>query len=444
MEEEEIPAEVTADDRSAIAKEMEQVSDDGYSRKPEGEEREVDEPASEAAVAEPEVEEPETKVGEEQPPGEPPAEAPPEAPTQAELDDYEREIEAAELPKGASERSKEVIKFVRQKARAEHNLAKELGRKVEELEAREFIDENKAKEIEDLRAFKGNASIQEDLNRKYVPAVQHHEMRALSILGQHGLPKGTAEFIQSQGGLLRVRDSDARMPVGTLGIATDEYPDGAPFTGTQAQWYKDVLGKLRSGSVNQADNTRIEYHLTKAMDSLVERDEAYARARSNPQQYFQRQQEQQQAQAKDWTDRADAQAVKEIPIYGDVAKEREMPENPTKEQESEVLAHNARIETAKEDARQLLSNLTPENLTRMALALTHRDFYLKDEKPSLMKKLEQVTKERDQYKSIVTKAKGISQTSRQQASVRGAPERQEPQKYDAGTSIKELMEKIEA
>ncbi len=438
------------DDRSAIAKELDKVSDDGYGRKPEGEQEppEQEPNLEEENLPAGEQAQPKESEGEESPPiaeeGTPPAgesQAQETPPTQEELDEYEREIESIQAPQGASTRTTEVLKILKQKNREEHRAKKDLVKQLDELKSREFIDEEKAKEIDELRTFRNTFNATRDVDQKYVPQIQQQERQALGLMMGHGLPQETAKFIADSGGLLRVRDSGARMPAGT----TDK--DGNIFTGTQAEWYENVLEPIVKESVPKTVQSMINHHLNKAMDALTERNVEITKVRQNPQTYLQAKQQEQADLVKSWAERADKQLQKESDLYGEIAKPKEAPKDATAEQKAEVAAHNARLGEAKENVKRYLSELstnpTPETVVTVAAARAYRDFAQK-RVSELESKLTDTEAKLKASEDRWNKAKSVAQTTRQQATVRPAQERKEFKPYNAEESIKELMSQVPA
>jgi hypothetical protein len=447
---EEIDPTTATDDRSSIAKELEQVTDDGYARKPEGEQApppEQEPVESETEVVEPETPEVETQPTGDQPPPEVPTEAPPTAPVEDGLDEEEREIEAIQAPANWSPKHKELVNILKDKAKREHKTVKELRQEIQQANAREYLDDAGKKEIEDLRNLRRQVAINQDpeWDARFTQPIRNHEGNALGILKHFNLPEDTEKFITEQGGLIRVRDNDnLKMPPGTTYPPEQPGQAGRPFAGSQADWFKEVLEPMLEATLPAAAKNRLKFHLSKADEISAERDVTLQQARANPQQFFERKKQQTDALIKTLTERADKQLLKEADIYGDIAKEKVLTGKETPEQKTEMLAHNARIDEAKESIKRYLQDQTPENMVSMATARAYRDVYVLKEVPRVQAENEVLRKENAELKARWDNAKNVAQTSRQRATVQQPKERKEVKAYDPGESIKELMEGVPA
>lgn len=435
-EQEQIDPATLEADQSRMSELLTKVSADGHDV--------LDEPPTppEEIEQEPEVVETDvtpTESDDAQPTQDSPPQEPIAAVEDAPQDDYEREIEEKyQPPKGASQRTTEVLKILKRINREEHRARKDSDKKIQELESRKFLDEQTEKELDELRTLRSRVAIEQDpeFNEKYVQKIQRHEATAIGLLKKFDLPEETAKFIGDNGGLIRFQNSERRMPVGTQDL------EGQPFTGTQAEWYKEVMEPMFK-SLPPAAQTRLKYELEEALKTAIQRDDALQEARGNPQKFIEQRQQAFDEQVQDFAKRADAQFQKEADLYGEIAKPKEVPEKATQAERTAIEQHNAKIDEAKESIRRFIADQTPENLASMAAARAYRDFAQEHVK-GVEKELADTKKTLADLQSKWDKAKSSAQTSRQQSTVQQPKPSQEQKPYDPAESIKGLMEQVPA
>jgi hypothetical protein len=439
---------ISPDDKASISKLMESVPDDGFAQEPSGssvpleneEQNAVGEPTDAAKGTKDTQEQPlEESQGEVNEPtgsdltpkeGESSAHPDPDAPQ----DDYEREIDAIEAPKGASTKTTEVLKILKQKNREEHRARKEEARLRAEAEKREILDEPTKQELTQLRQIRDELAVEHSpVFQQYTQEVQRHEQDAIGLLKQWKLPDETAKFITDNGGLMKFQASEDLMPPGVQ-------VDGKPVT--QSQWWAKVVKPMLS----DAQKDELSDHLFEARKALRDRNAAVQKAKINPQEFFANLQKDQDKFADEFRQKADKQLQLETDLYGDIAKPKVAPANATQEQRDVVAKHNARLETAKQSAIKWINDHTPEGEVSKALARVYRE--LAQERVA---ELEQTTKDLqaklNELQDKWNKVKSSKETSRQQSTVQQQKERvtepiRRPRSEDDANAMKGLLEQV--
>lgn len=290
----------------------------------------------------------------------------------AEADDrFNKEIDKIQLKTGASSKSQEALRVLKDKAKAEHIRAIEADKAKLELEGRlkekegQALPEEVSKELGELRSFKRAFDLENDpeFNDKYVKAIQAEDQGAIELLKSWKLPDSAAKYIAENGGIAKFRLSSDLMP---------EDPRFHNEDGTRMS-HSDWYDKFVEQRLTKAQKEELGDRLVTIRQKGRERDAAVRDAIANRDTLIKERQGQQEKHAREWQDRVIAHAPKVLAGFGDTAKLLEIPKDATEEQKKEVEAHNARFQKAQQIAEKYVSNVTPENLTEAAIGAAYAE-----------------------------------------------------------------------
>ena len=372
------------------------------------------------------------KPGDETPPDDTPPERPegegaPEvdakAGTASELpddDNYDAEIDAIELKPGASQKSQEALAILKQKAKDEHKAAKEAAKRAKELEQSQQAVDSRIKELEgkqltpeieqeltQLRQFRDTYGIEDDpgLSKPFDDRITAATSALDSVMKQIGVPDATIKFIQENVGLYSFRLSGNKMP------SQVRNEDGSPMT--HSQFYKRFI----EGNLNEEQKEELQDNFAQIRAARREKAAAVDHLKNNRQEFLQRRQESIKAAQEDWVNRVTKHSEVVLKQLGDVATLKDIPANASPEEKARLEKHNENYRKAEAKAQQILSTVTPENLTEAAIAAGYVDI-LQESNKDLSKKLADTEKARDEIQKKYEDLKNAGKT----ADLRGTAE----------------------
>lgn len=335
----------------------------------------------------------ETPPAEKKPDETPPAETPP-AETPPEEDHFDDEVEQI------SPKSKEAIRILKDKAKAEHGEVKktraelaeerkaraEIDARIKELETKVITPELE-NELNELRTFRQTYALETDpaVTQPFDDRVAAATEGITDLMKQIAVPEATQKFINDNGGLYNFRTSNGFMP------SNLKNKDGSRMT--HAQFYKTFIAPHLTES--QAEELNDSF----AEIRKANRDKANAikQLATNKEAYLKRKKEIQDAATKEWVERVGTHSKKVLESYGDAAKMLDIPVDATPEQRAAIEQHNADYKTAEARATQIMQNVTPENLVEAAIAAGYVTVVQRQLKDA-QSKISALTTERDEAK----------------------------------------------
>lgn len=323
-------------------------------------------------------------------------------------DKFNEEIDQIQLKTGASTKSQEALRVLKDKAKAEHIRAIEADK--EKLEAQNKLKEKESqalpeevgKELNELRSFKRAFDLENDpeFNDKYVKAITAEEEGAIDLLKSWKLPDSAAKYISENGGIAKFRLSNDLMP---------EDPRFRNEDGTRmshSDWYDQFVEQR----LTRAQKEELGDRLSTIRQKARERDSAIKDAAANRSNLIKERQGQAEKQAKEWNDRVVAHAPKALANFGEAAKLMDIPKDATDEQKKDIEAHNARFHKAQKIAEKYVSHVTPENLTEAAIGAAYAEI-AKETMAEQKSKLEQSDQRIKELEEELTKIKSAGKTS---------------------------------
>lgn len=365
---------------------------------------------------------------------------PGDEPDKEEPDPFDSEVDAVELHPGASDKSKSALSVLKGRAKEEHKARIAAEKKATEIEAAKQTIEGRITELEskvltpeqekeltDLRQFRDTFGLESDpsVTKPFDDRVAAASAGAVEVLKAIAVPEATLKYIEAQGGLYNFRQSDQLMPEAV------KNPDGSRMT--QSQFYKKF----------------IESHLTVAQKE--ELSDAYAEIRragrekkakvddlrTNRDRYTKERQAAIETAKQDWVKRVTDRVQKVLPTYGEAATLKEIPQDASPEEKARLEKHNAAYKQAEAKFQQVMSQVTPENLTEAALALSYQEI-LKGENADLKSRLKAAEDERDKAKQDYDDLRNAGKTS----DIRTGVHTKTTPKVSSKTTAEEAMTKL--
>lgn len=239
-------------------------------------------------------------------------------------------------------------------SREEYTKRVELETKYKDLETKVADYEKKIKEgvipdqiqkeLEETRQWRREMDLRNDVDfqKQYVQPVQEAESTAMSLLKQAGLKEDTVKFIEENGGIIAMSQSDRP--------ANDKQ--------TLAEWVNDVL----LPKTPLVFRNRIISKLTGAMDAIERGNKELSDWQSNSKERWEAKQTKQR---EDFIRGRD----KTVASLGDLAKPQQAPVDATPEQRASIESHNNRLRLAEQKFQEYLQQ--PQN------AETHGEILVK-------------------------------------------------------------------
>lgn len=308
-------------------------------------------------------------------------------------DAFLEEVDAIKPHPHASKKSAEAIETLRGKAKAEHlkAIAAEKAReeaqraseavnaRIQELESKVVTPEIE-KELTELRAFRDTYGLESDpsVTGKFDERVKTASGAINEVMKSIAVPEATQKFIDANGGLFEFRSSSALMPPNL------KNKDGSRMT--HAQFYKTYI----EGHLTDAQKEELSDLFTEIRHANRDKKQAIDNLKTNRESFIKQRGESMKKAQEDWVNRVSKTVETTLAQYGDIAKRKEIPAGATSEQKAEIEKHNARYDKAEAKFKEIMSSVTPENLTQAAIAAGYVDA-MKD----LVKEKEGVISERD-------------------------------------------------
>lgn len=279
-----------------------------------------------------------------------------------EIEDFDREVDGMQLRKGASPKSEEALKALKEKAKAQHLRAVGLEQAKAELEARAKELEGKAftpereKEYNELRTFRQAFDLENDpeFNEKHTTAIKNEETATMELLKSWGLPDTAQDYVAKNGGPFEFQVSEKLMPIAF------KNEDGSRMT--HSQWWSANI----EAHLVPAQKRSLDFHIMKIQEKQAERDGAVKDARANREKLIKERAENQSKQSKEWGDRVMAHIPKVLAEIGEDTKLKDVPANATPEEKAAIDKHNDLFTRSQTVAKKYLSEINPENLTEAA------------------------------------------------------------------------------
>jgi hypothetical protein len=281
------------------------------------------------------------------------------------------DIDEQELAKNASPKSVEALKIIKQKAKearqearkAREELAQitaaraEVDARIKKLEEQQVTPELQ-KELDDLRGFRQNIGIETDpeVTKPFDDRIASSLDNITGVLKQLAVPEPTLKYINDHGGLYAFRNSEQFMP------SQIRNKDGSPMT--HSQFYKLHIDP----NLNVSQSEELNDSYAEIRRASREKAASIKSIAANKEQYVKSKQAAAQAAKDEWVKRADAHSAKVLESYGEDAKLKEIPPNASPEVQASIEKHNQTYRDAEARFRQILGNVTPENLVESAMA----------------------------------------------------------------------------
>jgi autonomous glycyl radical cofactor GrcA len=254
-------------------------------------------------------------------------------------DDFETNLSKFKAPDGSHPNFSKGMDELKKISHEEHSKRIETETKLQELTTKladyekkineGVIPEKIQKELEESRQWRREMDLKNDPDfvNNYVKPIQEANKDIMSLLKSAGLKEDTEKFIEENGGLLDMSQSDA--------AANDNQ--------TLAEWVNDVL----LPKTPLVFRNRIIAKLTGAMDVMERGNKELSDWQSNSKERW----EAKQLKVREGFIKGQTKALSEI---GDLAKPRQIPSDATPELRAEIDTHNNRLRTAEKRFNEYL------------------------------------------------------------------------------------------